>query len=293
MSQPARDRYSIEFFDGKRATLRRERFYTQYQPQFSTCTVGAMQLIGDNPAKQAGMAAEQDIDPERDFERDIKLYPRLIADVEKIRHYLDALHSCEADQIAEMAAIEDRMAVFFGDDSNAKRQLSYRVSPAFLTRAEFDLLGRLLWRWYAAPPSAILEKPKGRDRIYTESDLVSSKPKCADTDSDAFGNRGTDRTELEGSESSHPAESPRSSATPDLSAGAAADMTALASSALAINFVHDVLLPHAIKRMIAERDDCSLAVAEASMRAGDPEKDWVEQIMAARENTQENPLTSN
>ncbi|KAJ2895469.1 hypothetical protein IWW38_002300, partial [Coemansia aciculifera] len=84
-------------------------------------------------------------------------------------------------------------------------------------------------------------------------------------------------------ESMCPAERAMPLTAPEPAAGATkVDMTDLASSALAINFVHDVLLPHAIKRMIAERDDCSLVAAEASMHASDPEKDWVEQIMAAR-----------
>ncbi|KAJ2746238.1 hypothetical protein GGI20_001518 [Coemansia sp. BCRC 34301] len=291
VSRLARGKYSIQYFDDSRATVKRDRFYTQYQHQFYTCTLGAMQFAGDAPAKQAGVAAEQDVDPERDFEQDIKLYPHLVAEVEKIRRHLDALHSCEADHIAEMSAVEDRMAVFFGDDSNAKRQLSYRVSRAFLSRAEFDLLGRLLWRWYATPPSAIPQKPKDQISKSTESDLDNGMPKCVGADGDAPSSCGVSKAKLEESESSRPTEPAGSSGSSEPSSGVAGDMTDLASSTLAINFVHDVLLPHAIKRMIAERDDCSLVAAEASMCAGDPEKDWVEQIMAARGHSQENRHT--
>ncbi|KAJ2683831.1 hypothetical protein IWW39_005269, partial [Coemansia spiralis] len=59
------------------------------------------------------------------------------------------------------------------------------------------------------------------------------------------------------------------------------DMSDLGASALAINFIHDVLLPHAVKRMIAERDGCSLSDAEERMRKVN-EMNWVDQILAAR-----------
>ncbi|KAJ2889570.1 hypothetical protein GGI21_006522, partial [Coemansia aciculifera] len=71
MAKPAPDRYLIEYFDGTRDKITRKRFYTQFQPQFKTCTMGAIQLIGDMPASMAGVAVEQEIDLERDLERDI------------------------------------------------------------------------------------------------------------------------------------------------------------------------------------------------------------------------------
>ncbi|KAJ2755630.1 hypothetical protein GGI19_001479 [Coemansia pectinata] len=231
VSQPKHDRYAIEFFDGKRATMIRKRFYTQYEPQFSTCAMGEMRLIGDEPAKSFTKESDVDIDPERDFERECKLYPRLVAEMEKIRHHLAVLHSCSADEVAEIAATEDRMAVFFGDDSTAKRQ-------------------------FGEPKQHIV------------------------ADGEARGNCSIDGTDLHGAESSHPSEPIRSSATPE--SAALDDMTELGASTLAINFIHDVLLPHAIKRMIVEREGCSLDDAEARMQKVNEEINWVDQILAAR-----------
>ncbi|KAJ2422424.1 hypothetical protein GGF41_003509 [Coemansia sp. RSA 2531] len=231
VSQPKHDRYAIEFFDGKKVTMVRKWFYTQYEPQFSTCAMGEMQLIGDEPAKSLTKEGDIYIDPERDFERECKLYPRLVADMEKVRHHLDALHSCSSDGVAEMAATEDRMAVFFGDDSNAKRQF-------------------------------------GESKQHIGAD------------DEAPGNCSVDGVVMHGSELSHPTEPIRSSATPE--SAALDDMTELGASALAINFIHDVLLPHAIKRMIVERDGCSLSDAEERMRTVNEEINWVDQILAAR-----------
>ncbi|KAJ2034744.1 hypothetical protein H4S03_004777 [Coemansia sp. S3946] len=281
VSQPKHDRYAIEFFDGKKVTMVRKWFYTQYEPQFSTCAMGEMQLIGDEPAKSLTKEGDIYIDPERDFERECKLYPRLVADMEKVRHHLDALHSCSSDGVAEMAATEDRMAVFFGDDSNAKRQLSYRVYPAFLNRGEFDFAGRILGRWFAAPPSATRRKTIGHGCAPTNGDLGSGESKQhIGADDEAPGNCSVDGVVMHGSELSHPTEPIRSSATPE--SAALDDMTELGASALAINFIHDVLLPHAIKRMIVERDGCSLSDAEERMRTVNEEINWVDQILAAR-----------
>ncbi|KAJ2866826.1 hypothetical protein GGH94_001302 [Coemansia aciculifera] len=280
-SQPKHDRYAIEFFDGKRATMIRKRFYTQYEPQFSTCAMGEMRLIGDEPAKSFTKESDVDIDPERDFERECKLYPRLVAEMEKIRHHLAVLHSCSADEVAEIAATEDRMAVFFGDDSTAKRQLSYRVYPAFLNRGEFDFAGRILWRWFAAPPSATRRKTIDHNCMPTSGNLDSGEPKQhIVADGEARGNCSIDGTDLHGAESSHPSEPIRSSATPE--SAALDDMTELGASTLAINFIHDVLLPHAIKRMIVEREGCSLDDAEERMQRVNEEINWVDQILAAR-----------
>ncbi|KAJ2822153.1 hypothetical protein GGI24_004024 [Coemansia furcata] len=226
VSQPRHDRYAIEFFDGARATLIRRRFYTQYEPQFSTCAMGEIRLIGDEPTKSF-TKGDADVDPERDFERECKLYPRLVAEMDKVRPHLNALHSCSADRVAEMAATEDRMAVFFGDDGNAKRH---------------DLDG-------------------GETKQQVGADDKASKGCNID---------GTDQLGLK---SPHPSE--------QLSSAALDDMTDLGASALAINFIHDVLLPHAIKRMLVERDGCSLDEAEERMRDIN-EMNWVDQILAAR-----------
>ncbi|KAJ2802635.1 hypothetical protein H4S07_004646, partial [Coemansia furcata] len=273
VSQPRHGRYAIEFFDGARATLIRRRFYTQYEPQFSTCAMGEIRLIGDEPTKSFAKG-DADVDPERDFERECKLYPRLVAEMDKVRPHLDALHSCSADRVAEMAATEDRMAVFFGDDGNAKRQLSYRVYPAFLNRGEFDFAGRILWRWYATPPRALCQQVSGHDYAPAISDLDGGETKqhvgADDKASDGCNIDGTDQLGLE---SPHPAE--------QLSSAALDDMTDLGASALAINFIHDVLLPHAIKRMLVERDGCSLDDAEERMQDIN-EMNWVDQILAAR-----------
>ncbi|KAJ2698261.1 hypothetical protein H4218_003408 [Coemansia sp. IMI 209128] len=275
VSQPRKDRYAIEFFDGSRATLVRRWFYTQYEPEFSTCTMGEIRLIGDEPAKSLTAETDVDVDPEHEFKRECKLYPRLVAEMEKIRHHLDALHDCPVDGVAEMAATEDRMAVFFGDDANAKRMLSHRVYPAFLNRGEFDFAGRILWRWYATPPRAIRLKAGASSYVPTNCASGSDEAEPhVDSSGDAPGSSGADGAGLQEPESPVTVEKVCSPA-------ALNDMSDLGASALAINFIHDVLLPHAIKRMIAERDGCSLSDAEERMRKVN-EMNWVDQILAAR-----------
>ncbi|KAJ2490990.1 hypothetical protein IWW37_002656 [Coemansia sp. RSA 2050] len=275
VSQPKQDRYAIEFFDGARATIIRRRFYTQYEPEFSTCTMGEMRLIGDEPAKRFTTESDVDIDPERDFKHECKLYPRLVAEMEKIRHHLDALHNCPADGVAEMAATEDRMAVFFGNDSSAKRMLSHRVYPAFLNRGEFDFAGRILWRWYAMPPRAIHPNAEASSSAPTNGASDSGEPEPhIDSGGDSPDGSSVDVVGALGPGPPHTVEAACSQT-------ALSDMADLSASALAINFIHDVLLPHAIKRMIAERDGCSLSDAEECMRKVN-EVNWVDQILAAR-----------
>ncbi|KAJ2007278.1 hypothetical protein GGI04_000584 [Coemansia thaxteri] len=297
LSRPAHNRFEIEFFDGKKATMSRGRFYTVYEPKFCTCPMGAIQLIGDEPARGlvggAEAGASQDINPERDFERDCKLCPWLIVSMEKLRHHLDALHNCTADMLDEMAKVEDRMAAFFGHDASAKRMLPLRISPGFLNRAEFDFLGRLLCRWYTDPPSAIRQAPPQCDHELTATASSDDAPPTTQASDPACSQskpKPADEDFREGSESSHSTEPIDRSATPKPATSNEAqdkmDMTDLGASAMAIKFIHEVLLPHAIKRMIVEREDCSLEAAEERMCRGDTEVRWVDQILAARGNMQ-------
>ncbi|KAJ1768199.1 hypothetical protein LPJ74_004976, partial [Coemansia sp. RSA 1843] len=162
--QVSPQRYLVRFFDGSKSLLSKKRIYTMYDNEFYTCPLGAIQLIGDEPAKSTEKRIdtnqEDTIDLERDFERDKKLFASLVKEVEAIKHYLDILHACKKETICTVKDMEDRMPIFFGDDQSQKRLLSSRVSKGHLNRAEFDFLGRLLSRWYELPPAASTEPPQ-------------------------------------------------------------------------------------------------------------------------------------
>ncbi|KAJ1731884.1 hypothetical protein LPJ61_002306, partial [Coemansia biformis] len=132
LSQPAPNRFAVEFFDGSRSTLSRGRILTMYESRFYTCSLGGFRLVGDEPAQSTGRMAdgarERGIDPEGDFERDKAVFHSLVRDVEAIRGSLDTLHECPVDKIDTLRKTEDRMAAFFGSDAGAKRRLLSRVS---------------------------------------------------------------------------------------------------------------------------------------------------------------------
>ncbi|KAJ2144220.1 hypothetical protein IW142_003281 [Coemansia sp. RSA 564] len=130
LAQPAPNRYTVEFFDGTRSTLSRGRILTIYESKFYTCPLGAIKLVGDEPVlntkHRVGDIDEQVVDLDKEFERDVLIFHRLVADMEAIRGDLDALHVCSLDRVKDIADIEDRMAIFFGENHNAKRLLSSR-----------------------------------------------------------------------------------------------------------------------------------------------------------------------
>ncbi|KAJ1731909.1 hypothetical protein LPJ61_002303, partial [Coemansia biformis] len=53
-------------------------------------------------------------------------------------------------------------------------------------------------------------------------------------------------------------------------------------AAQAVDFVHEVLLPHAIRRLTMAREKCTLDESELSMIQSDSDIGWVDQILAAR-----------
>ncbi|ORX64683.1 hypothetical protein DL89DRAFT_272032 [Linderina pennispora] len=74
----------------------------------------------------------------------------------KVRGFLDDLHSCPMDNVAELSKTEDRLGIFFGGDRVKKRQLMSRVRRGHLNGLEFDFIGRLLGKWFKTPPKAAL-----------------------------------------------------------------------------------------------------------------------------------------
>ncbi|KAJ2547227.1 hypothetical protein IWW35_004697 [Coemansia sp. RSA 1878] len=96
LAQPAPNRYTVEFFDGTRSTLSRGRILTIYESKFYTCPLGAIKLVGDEPVlntkHRVGDIDEQVVDLDKEFERDVLIFHRLVADMEAIRGDLDALH---------------------------------------------------------------------------------------------------------------------------------------------------------------------------------------------------------
>ncbi|KAJ2783443.1 hypothetical protein H4R18_001708 [Coemansia javaensis] len=255
LSQPGPNRFLVQFFDGSRSTLSRGRILTMYEAKFYSCPLGGLRLVGDEPVQAAGMAPGAAVDPEKDFERDRATFRRLEGEVESIRGCLDALHGCPPDQLDAMREIEDRVAVFFGPDASAKRRLPARVAKGFLNRAEFDFLGRLLCRWYAAPPRPLLQAAA----------------------SGSAGRAGAEANEDAGDSAG--AGSPDSVATEVVGAAAESDPKLAAQ---AVEFVHEVLLPHAIRRLTMAREKCTLAESELSMLRSDSDMGWVDQILAAR-----------
>ncbi|KAJ2272154.1 hypothetical protein IW139_004538, partial [Coemansia sp. RSA 353] len=97
LAQPAPNRYTVEFFDGTRSTLSRGRILTIYESKFYTCPLGAIKLVGDEPVlntkHRVGDIDEQVVDLDKEFERDVLIFHRLVADMEAIRGDLDALHN--------------------------------------------------------------------------------------------------------------------------------------------------------------------------------------------------------
>ncbi|KAJ1992610.1 hypothetical protein EDC05_002756 [Coemansia umbellata] len=244
-------RYIVEFFDGSKAVLSKSRILTMYDSKFYTCSLGALQLIGDEPIKNTqkmvDIMSEPSVDPEEDFERDKRIFSHLVTETESIKDHLDALHGCTKENIGEMGKVEDRLSIFLGDNLNLKRLLPLRVSKGFLNRAEFDFLGRLLSRWYMSPPTASATSISNTPILSTQSGL-----------------RGSDMPEIQ------------QARTIDTS------LADLEASTLAIQFVHEVLLPHTIRRLIAKRENCTLDESEAQMFKEDSETHWVDQILAAR-----------
>ncbi|ORX74867.1 hypothetical protein DL89DRAFT_264641 [Linderina pennispora] len=211
--------------------FRVERIFTQYESGFYTCDLGVLQLIGDIPAEAepSGCKAElESADIDQEFEDDLKTFDYLVSDLEKVRGFLDDLHSCPMDNVAELSKTEDRLGIFFGGDRVKKRQLMSRVRRGHLNGLEFDFIGRLLGKWFKTPPKAAL------------GDLAEMMP-----------------TKI-----------------PESAKQARRPATTVQSGNLVVGFNHEVLLPHAIKRLIQLRDTCSLEEAEDRM--------GTEQIMAIR-----------
>ncbi|KAJ2786700.1 hypothetical protein H4R21_007165, partial [Coemansia helicoidea] len=247
----------------------------------------------------------------RDFERDRALFHRLVGEVEAVRDCLDALHSCPADKVDALCQIEDRMAAFFGSDAVAKRRLVSRVAKGHLNRAEFDFLGRLLCRWYAAPPRALLQltcesvPTDDADAAQDTAPLDKGEPAdgAAPSDNPEPVNTSVSADDAEADPDKVPADKDVQADDPELARGAqpASDAEHVATpdsdtsrvtepvvaaanpklAAQTVDFVHEVLLPHAIRRLTMAREQCTLAEAELRMIRSD--SDWVDQILAARE----------
>ncbi|KAJ2521646.1 hypothetical protein H4217_001275 [Coemansia sp. RSA 1939] len=255
--QVSPQKYVVRFFDGSKSLLSKKRILTIYDNSFYTCPLGAIQLIGDEPAKQANKrmrgSREEKVNPNNDFEWDKKAFANLIKEAEAIKHHLDALHSCTSDEVCSFDDVEDRMSIFFGNDKSRKQMLTSRVSKGFLNRAEFDFLGRLLNSWYELSPTAARGEARSSGVVAASTDEDANKSKqeynCSNSQPLQQINSSRDIIEIPG---------------------------------LATNFVHEVLLPHAIKRMTAEREKCSLSEAEIRMAHEDSDTQWVDYILAAR-----------
>ncbi|KAJ2268448.1 hypothetical protein J3F81_004702, partial [Coemansia sp. RSA 371] len=323
LAQPAPNRYTVEFFDGTRSTLSRGRILTIYESKFYTCPLGAIKLVGDEPVlntkHRVGDIDEQVVDLDKEFERDVLIFHRLVADMEAIRGDLDALHVCSLDRVKDIADIEDRMAIFFGENHNAKRLLSSRVSKGFLNRAEFDFLGRLLSKWYTTPPHALVcantagsqAKDVPADPSTSLEDAIA-EPSTVLEDATVEPPTSLENVPVESSTSLEdvPVEPPASledaiseplpAAKDELISTPASDISQLtepidninladsvtssSNSNLAtqtVEFIHEVLLPHAIKRLTMARESCTLAESEIRMARAN-ETHWVDQILAAR-----------
>lgn len=284
VSRKSANRYRVEFFDGSKSVLSRKRFHTMYENAFYTCPLGGIQLVGDEPAKKnqqlpplvvnadgSGETESGTNSIEREFEMQMKLCPNLVKKIEDIRPHLDRLHRCSSDNVDEMATNqEDRMGIFFGSDAVAKRKLPSRVSPGFLNRAEFDFLGRLLCRWYSDPPLGTTPSPLSSSTAADTAGVANNDDPASSSDAE------TNKTEpIDSSGQCTPKIGPVLNDALDKPSD-------LIQASLAVSFIHEVLLPHAIKRLIIERDDCSLAEAEERMQQGDQEVQWVDQILAIR-----------
>ncbi|KAJ2081757.1 hypothetical protein H4R24_002082 [Coemansia sp. RSA 988] len=288
LSQPTTSRFAIEFFDGSLTTLSRSSILTMYESKFYTCSLGAFHLVGDEPVQSGSTermcVAENDVDLENDVKRDMKLFHKLVSDMESIRPHLDTLHRCSSDQLGEVAKLESRMSMFFGEDASAKRCLPSRVFKGFLNRAEFDFLGRLLSRWYTTPPLALM--PAETNKVQEIAGAGDKEPDTAcnasnannTSDSTAGFEPSIQRSASEGVSAASPG-SEATEATEPLSQGDSPD-SELASQT--VKFIHEVLLPHAVKRLTMAHESCSLVESEARMIQGDSGIQWVDQILAAR-----------
>ncbi|KAJ2617039.1 hypothetical protein H4S08_000523 [Coemansia sp. RSA 1365] len=287
LSQPTANRFTIEFFDGSSTTLSRGRILTMYESKFYTCSLGAFCLVGDEPVQSANTksvrAAEQEIDPGSDFERDTKLFHKLVTDMEAVRGHLDTLHKCSSDQLEETAKIESRMTVFFGDDASAKRRLPSRVYKGFLNRAEFDFLGRLLSRWYTTPPLALMpaEANEAQETVCV-GDRQPDTPCHGNYAEMASVSDGFESRVYCGAGKGTSAESPNSETTETTEPLLQDDLPDSELASQTVKFIHEVLLPHAVKRLTMAHESCSLGESEARMIQGDSGIQWVDQILAAR-----------
>ncbi|KAI8321005.1 hypothetical protein GQ54DRAFT_317811 [Martensiomyces pterosporus] len=262
ISQLEARKFKVEFFDGTKQVLSRKSILSMYDRQFYTCSLGAFQLIGDEPVDSVRNKAELDggefLDLDKEFERDKKRFGYLVDALERIRPHLEELHGCAAEELKSIGETEDRMPIFFGGSQKAKRLLSKRVSMGCLNRAEFDFIGRLLCQWFETPPRAL--------------ETSGSIGKSDDGAEAAQGSPDSAPGKAEGKDASDPGPLPALHSLP----------SNFGSDALTAQFIHEVLVPHAIKRLLMEREGCSLAESEARMLLGDSEVQWVDQILAAR-----------
>ncbi|KAJ1901634.1 hypothetical protein LPJ66_000659 [Kickxella alabastrina] len=314
VAQVGPKKFRVEFFDGYVKSLGRANIHTMYEKRFQTCRLGKLQLIGDEPAQEVksgsrGPTVNGNTNLECDFEHDLGLFAHLIQQMNVIKPHLDRLHECPVDELESVSKAEYRLAAFFGSDSSTKRQLADRVSSGFLNRAEFNFLGRLLGRWYADPPRAAMSEnsPTHDDSLAmplrdyptlfgdkeNTAELRVSTPDIAVTDLN-------DPTEILSEVSGIDADvnnnaggliSPTTATMPDSKHNTETHLKQCSQedsnqqrqeSSLALKFVHDVLLPHAVKRMTMERDKCTLEECELRMRMSSSENQWVDHILAAR-----------
>ncbi|KAJ2379177.1 hypothetical protein IW150_000336 [Coemansia sp. RSA 2607] len=281
------NKYKIEFFDGSIMERSRSSMLTMYDKKFKTCRLGQIQLAGDVPVKDVGVGRIHTCDLDKDFELGMKTHANLVKQVEAIREHLDRLHQCSAEDLLKMSEIEPRLATFFGSDQKAKRQLAVRVSSGFLNRAEFDFLGCLLGRWYSIPPRACTMVPD-LFPMASSSTLVEETCKSSDKasaqEAAAMSPRSdhTDATEIVPSVLQHADHISLHSSDNLCQDDSPSQLKRLQHSSQALSFVYDVLLPHAIKRLTIERENCTLEESEHRIIETNNEKQWVYLIMAAR-----------
>ncbi|KAJ2720560.1 hypothetical protein GGI07_004524 [Coemansia sp. Benny D115] len=281
ISQPQRRRYEVLFFDGFVTTLSRASMFTMYDEKFQTCPLGNIQLIGDEPVREDRLQPSVESD-QISLEAEQTTFSHVIQKAQAVRPYLDRLHGCPPDQLDEVGATEVRLLLFFGRDKAAKKQLASRVLFGFLNRLEFNFLGRLLSNWYREPPRAAQPtKSSGSDsgtEVSEKEPAVSDVVEGAATAKAANSGCGSVATTA----AADPGVKSRST-TPVVDTAAAGDPVPDAlQSSLALRFVHEVLLPHAIKRMTMDHEHCTLEESEARMRQSSSEHQWVEHILAAR-----------
>ncbi|KAJ1838980.1 hypothetical protein LPJ70_005241 [Coemansia sp. RSA 2708] len=287
LAQPSPNRYLVEFFDGTHSTLSRARILTMYERGFYSCSLGAFRLVGDEPVsnsrRRIDSTDKQAVDSEMDFERESGIFHKLVADMEAIRGDLDALHKCPLHKIEDMADVEDRMPAFFGEDATAKRLLPSRVNKGFLNRAEFDFLGRLLSKWYETPPLALVSAKAPAAQV-VETVVIDSTD--ADPDSGSSGDADPDSNAGAASPASEISQLTEPIDQIDLADPEPGCPSSSVFCARTVEFIHEVLLPHAVKRLTMARDGCTLAESEVRM-AQASEAHWADQILAARGVSQE------